>query len=81
VYSYARSSGKYDDSTCSFLILAAAKYQYHQAKSFQISPKRVVVNPPMKDEKFGVFHSKLMLLFHQSSLRVVISSANFVSEY
>ncbi|KAG2176438.1 hypothetical protein INT43_005678 [Umbelopsis isabellina] len=48
------------------------------AKSFQISPKRVVVNPPMKDEKFGVFHSKLMLLFHQSSMRVVISSANFV---
>lgn len=55
-------------------------YGHQQAKSFQISPKRVVVNPPMKDEKFGVFHSKLMLLFHQSSLRVVISSANFVSE-
>ncbi|GAB5587517.1 hypothetical protein Unana1_02417 [Umbelopsis nana] len=48
------------------------------AKTYQIAPKRIIVHPPMKDPKFGVFHSKLMLLFHQSSLRVVIGSANFV---
>ncbi|ORZ03026.1 tyrosyl-DNA phosphodiesterase-domain-containing protein [Syncephalastrum racemosum] len=37
---------------------------------------RVFIMPPMKDENWGVFHSKLMLLFHTSSVRVVIGSAN-----
>ncbi|CAO3660682.1 unnamed protein product [Umbelopsis ramanniana] len=49
-----------------------------QGSAFQVSPKRIVVNPPMSNPNFGVFHSKLMLLFHQNSLRVVIGSANFV---
>ena len=35
----------------------------------------------MKDERFGVFHPKLMLLVHESSLRVVIGSANLVCLY
>lgn len=39
---------------------------------------RVFIMPPMKDENWGVFHSKLMLLFHTSSVRVVIGSANLV---
>ncbi|KAG0171189.1 hypothetical protein DFQ28_004094 [Apophysomyces sp. BC1034] len=42
----------------------------------QYGSNRVIIHAPMKDEKFGVFHTKLMLLFHESSLRVVIGSAN-----
>ncbi|CAO3610965.1 unnamed protein product [Cunninghamella echinulata] len=45
----------------------------------QIGPNRVLIYPPMKDEKFGVFHPKLMLLFHSQYLRVVIGSANMES--
>ncbi|KAG2215600.1 hypothetical protein INT45_000962 [Circinella minor] len=48
------------------------------AMSRQMSPNRIFIMPPMKDERFGVFHPKLMLLFHESSLRVVIGSANLV---
>ncbi|KAI8139443.1 tyrosyl-DNA phosphodiesterase I [Fennellomyces sp. T-0311] len=46
------------------------------ATSKQLGPKRVFIAPPMKDENYGVFHPKLMLLIHDSSLRVVIGSAN-----
>ncbi|ORZ22399.1 tyrosyl-DNA phosphodiesterase-domain-containing protein [Absidia repens] len=42
----------------------------------QLRPNRILITPPLKDEKFGCFHIKLMLLFHQDSLRVVIGSAN-----
>jgi tyrosyl-DNA phosphodiesterase-1 len=35
--------------------------------------------PPLKDDRFGCFHSKLMLLFHHDSVRVVIGSANMVN--
>ncbi|KAI9248880.1 tyrosyl-DNA phosphodiesterase I [Phascolomyces articulosus] len=46
------------------------------AMSRQMSSNRIFIMPPMKDDKFGVFHPKLMLLVHESSLRVVIGSAN-----
>ncbi|KAI9494314.1 tyrosyl-DNA phosphodiesterase I [Zychaea mexicana] len=46
------------------------------AMTRQLGPNRVFIMPPMKDERFGVFHPKLMLLVHESSLRVVIGSAN-----
>ncbi|KAI9033710.1 tyrosyl-DNA phosphodiesterase-domain-containing protein [Phycomyces nitens] len=42
----------------------------------QISPNRLLIHPPMLDNTYGVFHPKLMLLFREDSLRVVIGSAN-----
>ncbi|KAG2236996.1 hypothetical protein INT48_001763 [Thamnidium elegans] len=42
----------------------------------QVHSHRVIIQPPLKDEKFGVFHPKLMLLFYGTSMRVVIGSAN-----
>ncbi|CEG64799.1 hypothetical protein RMATCC62417_01711 [Rhizopus microsporus] len=48
------------------------------AMSVQLGPKRVLIQPPLKDERYGCFHNKLMLLFRSSSLRVVIGSANLV---
>ncbi|KAI8337293.1 tyrosyl-DNA phosphodiesterase I [Chlamydoabsidia padenii] len=42
----------------------------------QLGPNRLLITPPLKDDRFGCFHIKLMLLFHQDSLRVVIGSAN-----
>ncbi|KAI8377756.1 tyrosyl-DNA phosphodiesterase-domain-containing protein [Radiomyces spectabilis] len=46
------------------------------AQAGQISPTRLVIHPPMKDDRYGVFHTKLMLLFHENSMRVVIGSGN-----
>ncbi|CEP13302.1 hypothetical protein [Parasitella parasitica] len=42
----------------------------------QVHSHRIVIQPPLKDDKYGVFHPKLMLLFHAKSVRVVIGSAN-----
>ncbi|KAI9487203.1 MAG: tyrosyl-DNA phosphodiesterase-domain-containing protein [Benjaminiella poitrasii] len=42
----------------------------------QIHSHRIIIQPPLKDNKYGVFHPKLMLLFRSSSVRVVIGSAN-----
>ncbi|KAI8082631.1 tyrosyl-DNA phosphodiesterase-domain-containing protein [Gilbertella persicaria] len=42
----------------------------------QVHSHRIIIQPPLKDDKYGVFHPKLMLLFHATSLRVVIGSAN-----
>ncbi|KAL7334984.1 hypothetical protein PS15p_200532 [Mucor circinelloides] len=42
----------------------------------QVHPCRIIIQPPLKDSKYGVFHPKLMLLFHATSVRVVIGSAN-----
>ncbi|KAI7901975.1 tyrosyl-DNA phosphodiesterase-domain-containing protein [Cokeromyces recurvatus] len=42
----------------------------------QIHPHRIIIQPPLKNEKYGVFHPKLMLLFRDSSVRIVIGSAN-----
>ncbi|KAK4511596.1 uncharacterized protein ATC70_012812 [Mucor velutinosus] len=42
----------------------------------QVHSHRIIIQPPLKDSKFGVFHPKLMLLFHDTSVRVVIGSAN-----
>ncbi|KAL0082386.1 tyrosyl-DNA phosphodiesterase I [Phycomyces blakesleeanus] len=42
----------------------------------QIGPNRLLIQPPMLDDTYGVFHPKLMLLFRDESLRVVIGSAN-----
>lgn len=47
----------------------------------QVHSHRVIIQPPLKDEKFGVFHPKLMLLFYGTSMRVVIGSANMVSYF
>ncbi|ORX51710.1 phospholipase D/nuclease [Hesseltinella vesiculosa] len=44
------------------------------------SGKRVVIQPPLHNERYGCFHPKLMLLFYEGSMRVVIGSANLVSE-
>ncbi|KAI8984565.1 tyrosyl-DNA phosphodiesterase-domain-containing protein [Mycotypha africana] len=49
-----------------------------QALRKQIAPNRIIIYPPLTNEKFGCFHIKLMLLFHENSLRVVIGSANLV---
>ncbi|KAF7729254.1 hypothetical protein EC973_004784 [Apophysomyces ossiformis] len=46
------------------------------ATRVQFAPNRVLIHPPMKEPKYGVFHPKLMLLFYDSSMRVVIGSAN-----
>ncbi|CAO3618381.1 unnamed protein product [Cunninghamella blakesleeana] len=45
----------------------------------QIGPNRILICPPMKDDRYGVFHPKLMLLFHARYVRVVIGSANMES--
>ncbi|KAG1040269.1 hypothetical protein G6F46_012053 [Rhizopus delemar] len=45
----------------------------------KIGENRIIIQPPLKDNKYGVFHNKLMLLFRSSSLRVVIGSANMVA--
>lgn len=42
----------------------------------QVHSHRIIIQPPLKDDKFGVFHPKLMLLFYGTSMRVVIGSAN-----
>ncbi|KAI7867646.1 tyrosyl-DNA phosphodiesterase I [Spinellus fusiger] len=42
----------------------------------QISSHRVILQPPMMSNTYGVFHPKLMLLFREDSMRVVIGSAN-----
>ena len=42
----------------------------------QVHSHRIIIQPPLKDERFGVFHPKLMLLFYDTSVRVVIGSAN-----
>ncbi|KAI8074463.1 tyrosyl-DNA phosphodiesterase-domain-containing protein [Gongronella butleri] len=41
------------------------------------SGRRMVIYPPLKFD-YGIFHPKLMLLFYDESLRVVIGSANLV---
>ncbi|KAI8089946.1 tyrosyl-DNA phosphodiesterase-domain-containing protein [Halteromyces radiatus] len=45
----------------------------------QFHPNRILIIPPLKDDRYGCFHIKLMLLFHQDSMRVVIGSANLES--
>ncbi|CAG8588546.1 9628_t:CDS:10 [Paraglomus occultum] len=40
--------------------------------------KLTIVHPPMPPSGFGCFHPKLMLLFYENWMRVVISSANLV---
>lgn len=47
----------------------------------QIGPNRILICPPMKDDRYGVFHPKLMLLFHAQYVRVVIGSANMVNHH
>ncbi|CAO3651027.1 unnamed protein product [Mucor hiemalis] len=42
----------------------------------QVHSHRIVIQPPLQDSKYGVFHPKLMLLFYESYMRVVIGSAN-----
>ncbi|KAI8643778.1 tyrosyl-DNA phosphodiesterase I [Parasitella parasitica] len=42
----------------------------------QVHSHRVIIQPPLQHNKYGVFHPKLMLLFHATSVRVVIGSAN-----
>ncbi|OBZ81552.1 Tyrosyl-DNA phosphodiesterase 1 [Choanephora cucurbitarum] len=42
----------------------------------QVHSHRIIIQPPLKDDRYGVFHPKLMLLFHSTSMRVVIGSAN-----
>ncbi|KAI8992485.1 tyrosyl-DNA phosphodiesterase I [Pilobolus umbonatus] len=48
------------------------------AMARQIDKHRVIIQPPLSNDRYGVFHPKLMLLFHQDSLRVIIGSANMV---
>ncbi|KAG1454708.1 hypothetical protein G6F56_007251 [Rhizopus delemar] len=48
------------------------------AMAAQVGEKRVIIQPPLKDGKYGVFHNKLMILFRSSSVRVVIGSANMI---
>ncbi|KAL1934864.1 hypothetical protein VTP01DRAFT_7046 [Rhizomucor pusillus] len=49
-----------------------------RATSRQVG-NRVLITAPMLNSKFGVFHSKLMLLVHDTYMRVVIGSANLIS--
>jgi tyrosyl-DNA phosphodiesterase-1 len=44
----------------------------------QVHSHRTIIQPPLKDDKYGVFHPKLMLLFYATHMRVVIGSANMV---
>ncbi|KAI7897075.1 tyrosyl-DNA phosphodiesterase-domain-containing protein [Mucor mucedo] len=46
------------------------------ATKAQLSQYRTIIRPHLKDEKFGVFHPKMMLLFYEAHMRVVIGSAN-----
>ncbi|CAG8738169.1 8605_t:CDS:2, partial [Ambispora leptoticha] len=38
----------------------------------------VLVNPPMLNSEFGCFHAKIMLLYYDNWMRVVITSANLI---
>ncbi|CAG8465208.1 4203_t:CDS:10 [Ambispora gerdemannii] len=38
----------------------------------------ILVNPPMLNSDFGCFHAKLMLLYYDNWMRVVITSANLI---
>lgn len=51
------------------------------ATKLQLSPYRTIIRPHLKDDKFGVFHPKMMLLFYEAHMRVVIGSANMVILY
>ncbi|KAI8879910.1 phospholipase D/nuclease [Backusella circina FSU 941] len=44
----------------------------------QLDQHKLLIMPHLKDDRYGCFHSKLMLLFHHNSVRVVIGSANMV---
>lgn len=44
----------------------------------QVHSHRIIILPPLNDDKYGVFHPKLMLLFYATRMRVVIGSANLV---
>lgn len=46
------------------------------AMARQLSTTRTFIVPPLKDENWGVFHSKLMILVYENSMRIVIGSAN-----
>lgn len=46
----------------------------------QLSTTRTFIVPPLKDENWGVFHSKLMILVYENSMRIVIGSANLVRQ-
>ncbi|KAI7882772.1 phospholipase D/nuclease [Lichtheimia hyalospora FSU 10163] len=46
------------------------------AMARQLSTTRTFIVPPLKDENWGVFHPKLMILVHENSMRIVIGSAN-----
>lgn len=48
------------------------------ATKVQVSEFRTIIQPHLKDQKFGVFHPKMMLLFYEAHMRVVIGSANMV---
>lgn len=65
----------------SFIIVLQARNAEERAmyqKDFEGMKRARLCMPPMSGSNYGCMHSKLMLLFHATHLRMVVPSANFL---
>lgn len=55
------------------------KAGHHSLLGFENFHNILLVHPPFYNVFYGTMHTKLILIFHKTSLRMIISSANLVS--
>lgn len=54
------------------------KAGHHSLSGFENFHNILLVHPPFYNVFYGTMHAKLILIFHKTSLRMIISSANLV---
>lgn len=80
VWDFDWLTSKFNSGT-KFIIVLQARNQRERdmyEKDFEGMKSARLCMPPMSGNNYGCMHSKLMLLFHATHLRVVVPSANFL---